>query len=75
MMTSRPLSTPLGGDDEAEELFRQFSRSRDERLRDRLGRLLRAHQVGYQGHLSKPADVDELTRSVAKLVLLRSPVV
>jgi len=29
----------------------------------------RAHQVGYQGHLAKPADVDALTRAVAKLAL------
>jgi PAS domain S-box-containing protein len=29
---------------------------------------MRARQVGYQRHLAKPADVDDLTRSVAELV-------
>ncbi len=32
-----------------------------------------ALRVGYQSHLAKPADVDELTGSVAKLVAPRSP--
>jgi PAS domain S-box-containing protein len=34
---------------------------------------LRAYQVGYQCHLAKPADIDELARSVAKLVSRQAP--
>jgi PAS domain S-box-containing protein len=33
----------------------------------------RAHQAGYQTHLAKPADVDELTREVARLAIDPSP--
>ena len=32
-----------------------------------------AQQVGYQRHLAKPADLDELTRSVAKLISFHPP--